>query len=51
MYIATTGSKNNKEFIFTNHFAKKTENLPLAYIKNWGSSMIFFVSLMAMKTG
>ena len=51
MYIATTGSKNNKDVYIYQSFRKETENLPLAYIKNWGSSMIFFVSLMAMKIG
>lgn len=50
MYIAITGSKNNEDVYIIVPSAKKTEKPLHVFIKNSGSTMPFWNSLMGIKT-
>ncbi len=48
MYIAVTGSKNNKDVYIYQSFRKRTENHHLASIKNLENTTLCWNSLMVI---
>ena len=48
MYIAVTGSKNNKDVLFINHSVKRTENHHLVSTRSLENTILCWNSLMVI---